>query len=111
MLFRSMEYEAGEPDATYSIAAGLDYPGIGPEHSFLKDTERATYASITGEEALEAFQVLSRTEGITPALESAHAIAYVMTYAATLNENDAIIVNLSGRGEKDVEHVYDLLKK
>lgn len=103
--------EAGEPDATYSIAAGLDYPGIGPEHSFLKDTERATYVSITGEEALEAFQSLSRTEGITPALESAHAIAYVMTYAATLNEDDAIIVNLSGRGDKDVEHVYDMLKK
>src|SRR5690625_4480973 len=103
--------EAGEPDATYSIAAGLDYPGIGPEHSFLKDTERATYVSITGEEALEAFQSLSRTEGITPALESAHAIAYVMTYAATLNEDDAIIVNLSGRGDKDVEPVYDMLKK
>lgn len=103
--------EAGEPAATYSIAAGLDYPGIGPEHSFLKDTKRAQYVTITGEEALEAFQMLSRTEGITPALESAHAIAYAMTYAPTLSEDDSIIVNLSGRGDKDVEHVFNMLKK
>ena len=101
----------GEPAPTYSIAAGLDYPGIGPEHSFLKDRKRATYVTVSGEEALEAFQVLSKTEGIIPALESAHAISYAIEYAKTLSPDDVIIVNLSGRGDKDVEQVFEMLKK
>lgn len=102
--------EKGEPDATYSIAAGLDYPGVGPEHSHLKESERATYFTISGEEALEAFKGLSKTEGITPALESAHAVAYAMKYAATLDKEDIIIVNLSGRGDKDVEQVFEMMQ-
>src|SRR5690625_2134194 len=103
--------EQGEPGATYSIAAGLDYPGVGPEHSYLKTTNRAQYHAVSGSEALEAFQVLSETEGIIPALESAHAISYAMKYAATLNHDDIVIINLSGRGDKDVEQVFDMLKK
>lgn len=101
--------ENGEPDSTYSIAAGLDYPGVGPEHSHLKDIKRATYHTASGEEALEAFKTLSKTEGIIPALESAHAVAYAMKYAATLTKDDVIIVNLSGRGDKDVEQVFNML--
>lgn len=100
----------GEPDATYSIAAGLDYPGVGPEHSYLKDAKRAIYHTVSGEEALKAFQILSKAEGIIPALESAHAIFYAIQYAATLTANDSIIVNLSSRGDKDVEQVFDMLK-
>lgn len=103
--------DQGEPAPTNSIAAGLDYPGIGPEHSHLKTTGRAEYYKVTGEEALEAFQELSRVEGIIPALESSHAIAYTMKLAKELDQDDVIIVNLSGRGDKDVDHVYDMLKK
>ncbi|MFX3631786.1 MAG: tryptophan synthase subunit beta [Candidatus Pristimantibacillus sp.] len=102
--------EEGQPKKTYSIAAGLDYPGIGPEHSHLKVTERAEYATVTNEEVLEAFQELSRTEGIIPALESAHAVAYAKKLAPTLSQDQIIIVNLSGRGDKDVEQVYQMLK-
>ncbi|MEK3719277.1 tryptophan synthase subunit beta [Paenibacillus sp. FSL H8-0034] len=102
--------EEGQPRKTYSIAAGLDYPGIGPEHSHLKVTERAEYATVTNEEVLEAFQELSRTEGIIPALESAHAIAYAKKLAPTMSQDQIIIVNLSGRGDKDVEQVYQMLK-
>jgi tryptophan synthase beta chain len=102
--------EEGQPRKTYSIAAGLDYPGIGPEHSHLKVTERAEYATVTNEEVLEAFQELSRTEGIIPALESAHAIAYAKKLAPTMGQDQIIIVNLSGRGDKDVEQVYQMLK-
>lgn len=102
--------EEGQPRKTYSIAAGLDYPGIGPEHSHLKVTGRAEYATVTNEEVLEAFQELSRTEGIIPALESAHAIAYAKKLAPTMREDQIVIVNLSGRGDKDVEQVYQMLK-
>ncbi|OBR69124.1 tryptophan synthase subunit beta [Paenibacillus oryzae] len=102
--------EEGEPQKTYSIAAGLDYPGIGPEHSYLKVTGRAEYATVTNEEVLAAFQELSRTEGIIPALESAHAIAYAKKLAAELSRDHILIVNLSGRGDKDVEQVYGMLK-
>lgn len=102
--------EEGQPKKTYSIAAGLDYPGIGPEHSHLKVTGRAEYATVTNEEVLEAFQELSRTEGIIPALESAHAIAYAKKLAPTMGQDQLIIVNLSGRGDKDVEQVYSMLK-
>jgi len=100
----------GEPDSTYSIAAGLDYPGVGPEHSHLREINRAQYYTISGEEALDAFKLLSKTEGITPALESAHAISYAMKYAATLPKDAIIIVNLSGRGDKDVEQVFQMMQ-
>ncbi|MBO1510773.1 tryptophan synthase subunit beta [Metabacillus bambusae] len=102
--------ENGEPKPTYSIAAGLDYPGIGPEHSYLKTTNRAEYVTVSGQEALEAFQVLSKVEGIIPALESSHAIAHAMKLAKELDREDSIIVNLSGRGDKDVEQVYKMLQ-
>jgi len=102
--------EKGEPQPTYSIAAGLDYPGIGPEHSYLKTSNRAQYVTIKGQEALEAFQLLSKVEGIIPALESAHAVAYAIKLAKTLDKEDVIIVNLSGRGDKDVEQVYKMIK-
>lgn len=101
--------EEGNPMPTYSIAAGLDYPGIGPEHSYLKESGRAEYYAVSNEEVLEAFQILSKTEGIIPALESAHAIAYTLKLAPTLSKDDTIIVNLSGRGDKDVQQVFELL--
>jgi len=101
--------ENGNPQPTYSIAAGLDYPGIGPEHSHLKVSGRAEYYTVTNEEVLEAFQVLSKTEGIIPALESAHAVAYAMKLAPTLGKDQIMIVNLSGRGDKDVEQVFHML--
>ena len=89
----------------HSISAGLDYPGVGPEHAFLHDTKRVTYQPITDKEALEAFQLLTRTEGIIPALESSHAIAYGVKLAATLPKDKIILVNLSGRGDKDMHTV------
>ncbi|MGJ3193786.1 tryptophan synthase subunit beta [Peribacillus frigoritolerans] len=103
--------EQGEPRPTFSIAAGLDYPSVGPEHSFLKDSGRAEYVTVKGEEALEAFQVLSKTEGIIPALESSHALAHAMKLAKELTRDDILIVNLSGRGDKDVEQVFNMLDK
>lgn len=103
--------EDGNPAPTNSIAAGLDYPGIGPEHSFLKMTGRAEYYTVSGQEALAAFQELSRVEGIIPALESSHAVAYAMKLAKELDKDDVIIVNLSGRGDKDVNQVFDMLHK
>jgi len=89
----------------HSISAGLDYPGVGPEHSFLKDTGRVTYVPITDAEALEAFQLLTRLEGIIPALESAHGLAQVMKLAPTMRKDETIVLCLSGRGDKDVESV------
>ncbi|MGL5150448.1 MAG: tryptophan synthase subunit beta [Clostridium sp.] len=89
----------------YSISAGLDYPGIGPEHAYLNEIKRATYVSITDSEALEGFYTLTKLEGIIPALESSHAIAYAMKLAPTLKEEEIIIVNLSGRGDKDIHTV------
>lgn len=103
--------EEGNPQPTYSIAAGLDYPGVGPEHSYLKVTGRAEYVTVTGNETLAAFQELSKSEGIIPALESAHAIAYALKLAPTLSKEDVLIVNLSGRGDKDVEQVFGMLSK
>ncbi|MGE7589285.1 tryptophan synthase subunit beta [Peribacillus sp. NPDC101480] len=103
--------EQGEPKPTFSIAAGLDYPSVGPEHSFLKESGRAEYVTVKGEEALEAFQVLSKTEGIIPALESSHALAHAMKLAKELTKDDILIVNLSGRGDKDVEQVFNMLEK
>jgi tryptophan synthase beta chain len=103
--------ENGNPQPTYSIAAGLDYPGVGPEHSYLKTIGRAEYVTVTGQEALDAFQTLSKTEGIIPALESSHAVAYAMKLAKNMPQDDVLIVNLSGRGDKDVEQVFHMIKK
>ena len=103
-----MADEKGEPLATHSISAGLDYPGVGPEHSYLKDIGRAEYVSITDDESLQAFHRLSRTEGIIPALESAHAVAYALKLAPTMNPDQILIINLSGRGDKDVEQIYGM---
>ena len=94
--------EDGQIAPVYSISAGLDYPGIGPEHAMLHDTGRAQYVPITDDEAVEAFEYLSRVEGIIPAIESSHAIAYAMKYAPTLDRDKIIVVNVSGRGDKDV---------
>jgi tryptophan synthase beta chain len=105
-----LQDEEGNPLPTYSIAAGLDYPGVGPEHSQLKTTGRADYVTVTNEEVLEAFQVLSKLEGIIPALESAHAVAYAIKLAPTLDQEKSIIVNISGRGDKDVEQVFHMLE-
>ena len=92
----------------HSIAAGLDYPGVGPEHSYYKSIGRAEYVSITDEEALNAFHQLSMIEGIIPALESSHAVAYAMKLAPTLSKDQTLIVNISGRGDKDVQQVFDM---
>ena len=88
---------------THSISAGLDYPGVGPEHSWLKDTGRAEYRPITDAQAMDAFGLLSRTEGIIPAIESAHAVAGALQLGQELGEGATILVNLSGRGDKDVD--------
>ena len=106
-----LQDEEGNPLPTYSIAAGLDYPGIGPEHSHLKTIGRAEYVSVTNEEVLEGFQTLSKVEGIIPALESSHAVAHALKLAPTLSPEDSIIVSISGRGDKDVEQVFEMLKK
>ena len=106
-----LQDEEGNPLPTYSIAAGLDYPGIGPEHSHLKTIGRAEYVSVTNEEVLDGFQTLSKVEGIIPALESSHAVAYALKLAPTLSPEDSIIVSISGRGDKDVEQVFEMLKK
>jgi tryptophan synthase beta chain len=103
-----MKDENGDIAEAHSIAAGLDYQGVGPEHSYYKDTGRAEYVAISDDEALFAFHTLSKMEGIIPALESSHAVAYAMKLAATLEKDKTIIVNLSGRGDKDVEQVFNL---
>ena len=98
----------GEPLSVHSIASGLDYPGVGPQHSALKDSGRVQYETCSDTDALNAFKTLSRVEGIIPALESAHAVAYAIKLAATLPKDATILVNLSGRGDKDVEYVANL---
>jgi tryptophan synthase beta chain len=100
-----MEDEDGEIIETHSISAGLDYPGVGPEHAWLKDSGRANYVSITDSEAMEGFHTLTRLEGIIPALESSHAIAYAMKLAPTMRPDQQILVNLSGRGDKDINTI------
>lgn len=99
--------EKGEPAPVHSIASGLDYPGVGPQHSHLRDLKLATYESATDAECLEAFMALSRLEGIIPALESAHAIAYAMKIAKDMSADETILVNLSGRGDKDIDFILD----
>lgn len=103
-----MEDEGGQIIETHSVSAGLDYPGVGPEHSWLKDLGRVEYVNATDEEALSAFRELTRVEGIMPALESAHAVAYAMKLAATMSPEQTIVINLSGRGDKDIHTVAEL---
>jgi tryptophan synthase beta chain len=102
-----MQNEDGQIIETHSISAGLDYPGVGPEHAWLKDIGRAEYVSITDSEALAAFHNLCRIEGIIPALESSHAIAYATKLAPTLAKDKILLVNLSGRGDKDMHTVAE----
>jgi tryptophan synthase beta chain len=106
-----LQNEFGQVQPAHSISAGLDYPGIGPEHAYLKDSERATYYPITDQEALDSLQLLSRTEGIIPALESAHAIAQTVKLAPTMGKDQIIIISLSGRGDKDVESIMSYLDR
>ena len=103
-----LQDDNGQIVETHSISAGLDYPGVGPEHAYLKDNGRAEYVGITDDEALAAFHKLCRTEGIIPALESSHAVAYAMQLAATMKPDQHLLVNLSGRGDKDIGTVADL---
>ena len=100
-----MEDDDGEIIETHSISAGLDYPGVGPEHAWLKDSGRAQYVAITDTEAMEGFHTLTRMEGIIPALESSHAVAYAMKLAPTLNKDQQLLINLSGRGDKDINTI------
>jgi len=115
VLHGAMQYllqnEHGQVQNAHSISAGLDYPGVGPEHSYLKDQGLVEYVSVTDDEALEAFQLLSKLEGIIPALESSHALAYVMKEGSTSNKNAVTIVNLSGRGDKDLSTVLQRLSQ
>ena len=104
-----LQDKEGQPLPVYSIASGLDYPGVGPQHCYLKDIERVQYETATDTECLEAFMDLSRLEGIIPALESAHAVAYAMKLAATLGKDKHILINLSGRGDKDIDFVAQRL--
>ena len=104
-----MQDDHGQVAETHSISAGLDYPGVGPEHSFLKDSRRAGYVAVTDSEALAAFRMLSETEGILPAMESAHAVAQAVKLAATLATDESVLICLSGRGDKDMDIVIDAL--
>jgi len=104
-----LQDEDGQTSEVHSVSAGLDYPGVGPEHSYLKETGRAHYTSVTDEEAIKAFQVLTRAEGILPALESAHAIAYLLREQNRPDPDEVVIVNLSGRGDKDAAEVINIL--
>jgi len=104
-----LQNEDGQIEEAHSISAGLDYPGIGPEHAWLHDTGRVTYVSATDDEALEAFQLCSRLEGIIPALEPAHALAHVMRAAPSLPRDHIMVVNMSGRGDKDIFTVAEAL--
>ncbi len=109
MMTYVLQDEKGDALGVHSIASGLDYPGVGPQHAFLKDSGRVEYVTISDKEALEAFSTLSRAEGIIPALESSHAVAHAIKMAPTLRPDEVIIVNLSGRGDKDVDYIGEVL--
>jgi tryptophan synthase beta chain len=100
----------GQISEVHSISAGLDYPGVGPEHSYLKDLNRVQYSSVTDDEALKAALQLSRLEGILPALESAHALAYLEYLMPTTDKSDVVVINLSGRGDKDLNTFINKIK-
>lgn len=99
----------GQVHPAHSVSAGLDYPGVGPEHSFLKESGRATYVSVTDDEALDGFRLLSRLEGIIPALETSHAISWIAAQRGRWKQDDAVLLCLSGRGDKDVSQVAQML--
>jgi len=103
-----LDDDAGQIRDTYSVSAGLDYPGVGPEHAWLKDCGRAEYVGVTDDEALEAFHLCTRSEGIMPALESAHAVAWGLRQAAAMDPDQIVLVNMSGRGDKDINTVARL---
>ncbi|MDQ7842770.1 MAG: tryptophan synthase subunit beta [Armatimonadota bacterium] len=103
-----LQDEGGQVRGTHSVSAGLDYPGVGPEHSYFKDAGRAEYVAVTDDEALEGFRLLARTEGIIPALEPAHAVAYLRLLAPRMGREQTVVLGLSGRGDKDVQHVARL---
>lgn len=105
-----MESDDGQIIETHSVSAGLDYPGVGPEHAWLKDIGRVNYVAVTDTEALDAFRELTRVEGIMPALESSHALAYAAKLAREMPSDKMIVVNLSGRGDKDIHTVASLDK-
>jgi tryptophan synthase beta chain len=105
-----LQTDDGQVLPAHSISAGLDYPGVGPEHAYLKDTGRVSYETVTDDEALEAFFLLCRLEGILPALECAHALAWIVAGAERWNSSDVVLLNLSGRGDKDVAHIAELKK-
>jgi tryptophan synthase beta chain len=109
-MTKLLQDDHGQIQEAFSISAGLDYPGVGPEHSHLSEQKRVTYTTITDEEALEAFQTLSKTEGIIPALESAHAVAFALQLAEKMNPDESIVICLSGRGDKDAEQVKNVLE-
>jgi tryptophan synthase beta chain len=109
-LMYILQDEHGQIQEAHSISAGLDYPGVGPEHCYLKDIGRVKYESITDQEALEAFQLLAKLEGIIPALESAHAVAFALKQAALMDSGDSLVICLSGRGDKDVHTIRERLK-
>ncbi|MED5489665.1 MAG: pyridoxal-phosphate dependent enzyme, partial [Pseudomonadota bacterium] len=104
-----MQDKEGQIEESYSVSAGLDYPAVGPQHAYLHDIGRAEYVAATDEEALNAFQLLARKEGIIPALESSHALAHALNMADDAEEKTIIVVNLSGRGDKDLAHVINIL--
>lgn len=108
MMTYLIQDDEGQILPVYSVSAGLDYPGVGPEHAYLKDTKRAEYTYVTDQEALDAFGYLSRCEGIIPALESSHALAYTMKLAPELSKEEIVVVNISGRGDKDVDTISEL---
>jgi len=105
-----LQDSGGQIALTHSVSAGLDYPSIGPEHAFLHDEGRVEYSSVSDQEALDAFQLLSRLEGIIPALESAHAVAHAVKVARELRNDQTVVLNLSGRGDKDINSVRELLE-
>ena len=111
MMTYLMQDKQGQIQETHSISAGLDYPGVGPEHSYLKDKKRVKYKAITDDEVIDAFLILTKTEGIIPALESAHAIAYAMKIAKKMKKSESVVVTLSGRGDKDIGIVQEYMKK
>ena len=111
MMTYLMQDKDGQISETHSISAGLDYPGVGPEHAFLKDENRVEYKAVTDDEVIDAFLILTRTEGIIPALESAHAIAYAIKISKKMKKTESIVVTLSGRGDKDIDIVKEYLSK
>ncbi len=106
-----LQDQHGQINEAHSVSAGLDYPGVGPEHAHLKDIGRAQYEAVTDGEALDAFGWLTRREGILPALESSHAVAAVMNARGRYKRDDVIVINLSGRGDKDMAHVMSVMKE